>query len=229
MDTKTEFCWLIETDVVGVGIEYLEDANYGGSPLFTPDPYKARRFYSKKSSDCVAGVLSTDHDLDLRSVEHGFDTTNLTQETLCVNETAKTLHVDIMPDEIYADEHDEIYHLQGEGRTKYIRADIVHDITRAHLKCLAQSTPAPIDAEVRELVDMQDSALSLKVRAENIKAPEDAEIKKLCERIGYGAVMDSAARQWYLIDPVGCHTTYHCYGVVKQVTETIRAALKNGG
>lgn len=29
-----------------------------------------------------------------------------------------------------------------------------------------------------------------------ITAPEDAEVKALCERHGYGAVMDSASRQW---------------------------------
>lgn len=179
MDTKTEFCWLIETDN-GAPIEYLEDANYGEKPIFTEDPYKARRFYSKKSSDCVAGVLSTDHDLDLRSVEHGFDTTNLTKETSCVKETAKTLHVDIMPDELWVNKSNPEPLLHGVtcwrtttdrdispiNTVKYIRADIVHDITRAHLKCLAQATPAPIEAEViqawERIVDLVDTELSLK-------------------------------------------------------------------
>jgi hypothetical protein len=31
---------------------------------------------------------------------------------------------------------------------------------------------------------------------DGIVAPEDAEVRALCERVGYGAVMDSAARQW---------------------------------
>lgn len=42
---------------------------------------------------------------------------------------------------------------------------------------------------------------------ERIHAPEDAEVRNLCERVGYGAVMDSAARQWAAKDPVGAHTT----------------------
>ena len=42
--------------------------------------------------------------------------------------------------------------------------------------------------------------------AKAINAPEDAEVKAICERIGYGAVMDSAARQWFLKDPCGALT-----------------------
>lgn len=76
-----------------------------------------------------------------------------------------------------------------------------------------------------ELLGLQDSAICLKVRAENINAKEDEVIKQLCEHIGYGAVMDSAARQWYLKDNLGCHTTYHCFGVVKVVTEKAEQAL----
>lgn len=96
-----------------------------------------------------------------------------------------------------------------EDVTKYVRSD-VHD---------------RIVAALDEVIELQGSALLLSKRAELIHAPEDALIKELCERIGYGAVMDSAARQWFLIDGTGCHTTYHCYGVVKDVTERAKQAL----
>lgn len=82
-----------------------------------------------------------------------------------------------------------------------------------------------IEKALKELIELQDSALNLKRRAEGITAPEDDIIKQLCERTGYGAVMDSAARQWYLKDPKGCHTTYHCYVVVESVTKKAREAL----
>lgn len=75
---------------------------------------------------------------------------------------------------------------------------------------------------LESLIELQDSALSLDVRAKGIDAPEDAHIKQLCEHYGYGAVMDSAARQWHLkcgIPNGSGHTTYHCYSVVKKVTQ----------
>lgn len=42
------------------------------------------------------------------------------------------------------------------------------------------------------------AGLSLPERAQHIHAREDAEVLDLCERNGYGAVMDSASRQWFL-------------------------------
>lgn len=93
---------------------------------------------------------------------------------------------------------------------------------------LTPTTTRLLVEALKELTSLQQSALNLKIRAENIQAPEDAEVKRLCEKHGYGAVMDSAARQWFNHPDVpkgSCHTTYHCYTVVKQVTEQATVAL----
>lgn len=52
-------------------------------------------------------------------------------------------------------------------------------------------------------------------KRKNISAPEDAEIKALCERLGYGAVMDSASRQWQKKCPMGAFTVGPCVGTLK--------------
>ena len=43
---------------------------------------------------------------------------------------------------------------------------------------------------------IERNAIHLNHRVDAIHAPEDAEVKALCDRVGYGAVMDSAFRQW---------------------------------
>lgn len=48
-----------------------------------------------------------------------------------------------------------------------------------------------------------------------IKAPEDREVLKLCLRIGFGAVIDSAARQWQLRDPMGAFVVGPCRGSIE--------------
>lgn len=63
-----------------------------------------------------------------------------------------------------------------------------------------------------KLIDLIDAD---GVGAKSITAPEDAEVKALCERIGYGAVMDSAARQWFLKDSVGALTVGPCAGLIR--------------
>ena len=65
-------------------------------------------------------------------------------------------------------------------------------------------------------------------RAKNITAPEDPAVKSLCEFIGYGAVMDSASRQWYLDggNPnIGAFCAGPCVGTVQPVLAQIRKAL----
>lgn len=57
-------------------------------------------------------------------------------------------------------------------------------------------------------------------RRDGISAPEDPMIKDLCERIGYGAVMDSAARQWQRKDNFGAHTVGSCVGVIRHALST---------
>lgn len=51
---------------------------------------------------------------------------------------------------------------------------------------------------------------------EAIHAPEDELIERLCQALGYGAVMDAAARLWYRRDPVAAHTTGPCAGMVRE-------------
>ncbi|MAI17129.1 MAG: hypothetical protein CBC71_06215 [Rhodobacteraceae bacterium TMED111] len=96
-----------------------------------------------------------------------------------------------------------------------------------------EKTQKALDA-LEEIIGLQDSALSVDIRSKGIKAIEDNEVKQLCERVGYGAVMDSASRQWHIKNHGAGLTTYHCYSVVKSVTEkatsaleTIREALKH--
>lgn len=48
-----------------------------------------------------------------------------------------------------------------------------------------------------------------------IKAPEDAEILNLCLKHGFGAVMDSAARQWQQRDKIGAFVVGPCRGSVE--------------
>lgn len=64
------------------------------------------------------------------------------------------------------------------------------------------------------------------IRAAHIQAPEDAEIHVLCERIGYGAVMDAAARLWRRKDPSGAHTTGPAAATVRATVKQIRAAVR---
>jgi len=73
--------------------------------------------------------------------------------------------------------------------------------------------------EVLELCDPEGRA------AKSIIAPEDPMIKQLCERIGYGAVISSASRQWWLKDPIGAYTAGPCAGTVSHMIQKIDAAL----
>ena len=66
--------------------------------------------------------------------------------------------------------------------------------------------------EVLRLCDPEGARLS-------ITAPEDAMVRELCERFGYGAVMDSAARQWREKDPDGAFSVGPCVGTL---TECLR-------
>jgi hypothetical protein len=88
-------------------------------------------------------------------------------------------------------------------------------------------TAALVEAEdVFELCDPDGGRLT-------IHAPEDAAVRALCERIGYGAVMDSVARQWRSKSirdggGIGAFTTGPCVGTVQSTLKQIRAALVTG-
>jgi hypothetical protein len=59
-----------------------------------------------------------------------------------------------------------------------------------------------------------------------ISAPEDKRVRELCEWIGYGAVMDSAARLWRRKDPIGAFTSGPCVSTVKDTLNLVHAALE---
>ena len=52
------------------------------------------------------------------------------------------------------------------------------------------------------------------IRAQHISAPEDSIVGELCERIGYGAVMDAASRLWMKKSGGGAFIIAGCYDVV---------------
>jgi hypothetical protein len=89
------------------------------------------------------------------------------------------------------------------------RKDAAEEMRAALRECL----------EVLELSDPEGH------RAAKIRAPEDESIRVLCERIGYGAVMDAAARLWRLKDPNGAHTTGAAALTVRETVAQARAAL----
>lgn len=91
--------------------------------------------------------------------------------------------------------------------------------------------PAPVEPapEGRELLRQCREMLALSdpdgTRAAVITTPEDPEIYELCEQIGYGAVMDSAARQWFIKDSNGALTVGSCAATIRQLVARIDALL----
>ncbi len=60
----------------------------------------------------------------------------------------------------------------------------------------------------------------------NLTAPEDPEVLELCKRIGFGAVMDSAARQWRKRDQIGAFVVGSCLGLIRPVLAAYEKTLK---
>lgn len=79
-------------------------------------------------------------------------------------------------------------------------------------------------AGLREAVDEQTKARAQHWLRRTMTAPEDAEVEALCERCGYGAVMDAASRLWAR-KPYGSGAFYigGCIGFKSD--EEARAAL----
>jgi hypothetical protein len=55
----------------------------------------------------------------------------------------------------------------------------------------------------------------------------DSIVKSLCEQHGYGAVMDSAARQWRSKDPIGAFLVGPCVATAQAVVSTTNGAMPN--
>lgn len=68
------------------------------------------------------------------------------------------------------------------------------------------------------------------VRTKQIRDPAiDGIVLQLCKQHGFGAVMDSAARQWRNypgLPPGGSHTTGACVSTVQNILTKIRAVLR---
>ena len=86
-----------------------------------------------------------------------------------------------------------------------------------HLAVAAWNTRADlIDMDVlRRVVEalewQEDRRKDALVRTA-LNAPEDPHVEALCERYGYGAVMDAAARLWTRKDPMGAFYVGGCVG-----------------
>ena len=76
--------------------------------------------------------------------------------------------------------------------------------------------------EVQEVLELCDDE-GHRARAFNaVGLPEDHLVYELCERFGYGAVMDSAARQWFAKDDDGAFVVGSCAATVRQAKRRIR-------
>lgn len=78
---------------------------------------------------------------------------------------------------------------------------------------------ATVAAQAEEMGRLREPLESMlndgKARADSIIDCCDPAVKDLCEKIGYGAVMDSAARQWRKKDAVGAFMVGPCIVIVE--------------
>lgn len=94
------------------------------------------------------------------------------------------------------------------GGQQYLRADL---------------PPSPeAFQQMREALEwLEKHRLDAIARVDSINAPEDEEVRALCERVGYGAVMDAASRLWARKHLNGAFYIGGCIG-----DTSARAALK---
>ena len=104
-------------------------------------------------------------------------------------------------------------------------------IANACLVSAARNAIPALLAEIEQLRAVVDRTVATLrgidasgVRAGAITAPEDVEVLAICERVGYGAVMDSAQRLWWQKDHDGCLTVGPCAVTVRDAL----AAAKGG-
>ena len=101
------------------------------------------------------------------------------------------------------------------------RKPVVYGSSHALLSALKEAREA-LEAAAKDLYDMEHEG---ELRAIHICADEDDQIWHLCERIGYGAVMDSAARQWRRKDDKGAFLVGPCVLVAQLALSRARTAL----
>jgi hypothetical protein len=73
--------------------------------------------------------------------------------------------------------------------------------------------------KLKEVLNLMDWKGDRARNLEKAKLPEDAMVKLVCDTYGYGAVMDSASRQWYLRDNHGAFLSGPCYLTVRKLME----------
>jgi hypothetical protein len=76
--------------------------------------------------------------------------------------------------------------------------------------------PATPD-EIKDMIRLMDGEGT----RTTLSGPEDAAVLALCERYGFGAVMDSAARQWFKRDPNGAHVVGPGAAIARSVWEAV--------
>lgn len=103
--------------------------------------------------------------------------------------------------------------------TEYVRADLIPSAALAVPKVRA----------LVEAANWQTKARAQHWLRRNMTAPEDAEVEALCEKYGYGAVMDAASRLWAR-KPYGSGAFYvgGCIGF-KSDEEALAALRGEGG
>lgn len=79
------------------------------------------------------------------------------------------------------------------------------------------------NAKLREAQKWQDEQRARAFLRRFVVAPEDRAVAELCERHGYGAVMDAASRIWARKDGIGAFYVGGCIGFRND--EEARAAL----
>lgn len=80
------------------------------------------------------------------------------------------------------------------------------------------------NARMREVDGWQTMARAQHFLRRNMNAPEDPHVAVLCERYGYGAVMDAASRLWARKDGIGAFYIGGCIGM--KTDDQARAALE---
>lgn len=110
----------------------------------------------------------------------------------------------------------------ADGVVEHIREPSATDTAGAALRDrIAELTR--LLTEMRDLMLLADPDGN---RAQRIHAPEDGMIGRLCEELGYGAVMDAAARLWRRKDDSGAFLVGMCAGIVRPVLIEVNAALE---
>jgi hypothetical protein len=105
----------------------------------------------------------------------------------------------------------------------------VREAINADLRERVNAALDPPSAQHLLLKDVLEHLAAMDVdgkRIVYIQAPEDVVVGALCEQVGYGAVMDAAARLWFKKDSHGAFLVGPPAILARNLREKIVAALK---